>query len=86
MYDCKCLNDYTEIWQLQDAITTVVNACGYGIWNLQCIDGVFKLETNTHLDDATVNDLCCQLPLAADYEGEGSHGSMFTLYLAQIGH
>lgn len=28
------MNDYTEIWQLQDVITTAVNACGYDIWDL----------------------------------------------------
>lgn len=77
------INDYTEAWQLQDAVTTAVNACGYGIWNLQRNCGAFKLETYTHLDDAAVNELCSQLPLVADYEGEGSHGSMFTLYFKE---
>ncbi len=28
------MKDYTELWQLQDSITTAVNACGYGIWDL----------------------------------------------------
>lgn len=53
----------------------------HSIADLHC--GVFKLETYTHLDDAAVNELCSQLPLVADYEGEGSHGSMFTLYFKE---
>ena len=28
------MKDYTELWQLQDSITTAVNACGYGILDL----------------------------------------------------
>lgn len=35
------MNDYTEIWQLQDVITTAVNACGYDIWDLHANDSGF---------------------------------------------
>ena len=74
------MNDYTEIWQLQDAITTSVNACGYGIWDLHANDSGFLLELAEYLDDDAINLLCCQLSLVADYEGKGDHGSMFCLY------
>ena len=74
------MNDYTEIWQLQDAITTSVNACGYGIWDLHPTDYGFHLELSERLDDESVAALCCQLPLSSDYEGNGSHGSVLSLY------
>ncbi|MED9898471.1 MAG: hypothetical protein UE783_09925 [Prevotella sp.] len=74
------MNDYTEIWQLQDVITTAVNACGYDIWDLRANDSGFLLELAEYLDDDAINLLCCQLPLVADYEGQGAHGSMFCLY------
>ena len=62
------MNDYTEIWQLQDVITTAVNACGYDIWDLHANDSGFLLELAEYLDDDAINLLCCQLPLVADYE------------------
>ena len=68
------------IWQLQDVITTAVNACGYDIWDLHANDSGFLLELAEYLDDDAINLLCCQLPLVADYEGQGAHGSMFCLY------
>jgi len=71
------MNDYTEIWQLQDVITTAVNACGYDIWDLHANDSGFLLELAEYLDDDAINLLCCQLPLVADYEGQGAHGSVF---------
>lgn len=74
------MNDYTEIWQLQDAITTSVNACGYGIWDLHATDSGFHLELAEYMDDDNINFLCHQLPLVADYDGQGAHGSIFCLY------
>ena len=74
------INDYTEIWQLKDAITTVVEANGYSIWDL-CQEGSgFKLELNSHLDDEAISYLCGQFPMTADYSGEGNHGTIITLY------
>lgn len=65
------LKDYTELWQLQDSITTAVNACGYGIWDLCPSNGGFRLELSTHIEEEDISNLCCQLPLMTDYEGEG---------------
>ena len=74
------VNDYTEIWHVKDAITTVVEANGYFIWDL-CQDGSgFKLELNSHLDDDAISYLCGQFPMTADYSGEGSHGTMIYIY------
>lgn len=75
------MNDYTEIWQWQDSITTAVNACGHGIWDLHPTDYGFHLELSEHLDDESANALCCQLPLNSDYEGNGSHGAVLSLYM-----
>lgn len=49
------MNDYTEIWQLQDVITTAVNACGYDIWDLHANDSGFLLELAEYLDDDAIN-------------------------------
>lgn len=76
------LKDYTKLWQLQDSITTAVNACGYGIWDLCPLDRGFRLELTTHIAEEDISNFCCQLPLIADYEGEGKNGSMFSLYLS----
>ena len=48
------MNDYTEIWQLQDVITTAVNACGYDIWDLHANDSGFLLELAEYLDDDAI--------------------------------
>ena len=76
------LKDYTELWQLQDSITTAVNACGYGIWDLCPSNGGFRLELSTHIEEEDISNLCCQLPLMTDYEGEARNGSMFSLQLS----
>lgn len=57
------LKDYTELWQLQDSITTAVNACGYGIWDLCPANGGFRLELSTHIEEEDISNLCCQQPL-----------------------
>ena len=51
------MNDYTEIWQLQDAITTSVNACGYDIWDLHVNASGFLLELVEYLDMAIEHSL-----------------------------
>ena len=40
----------------------------------------FHLELTEHLDDAEISNICSQLPLSADYEGEGINGSVLSLY------
>ena len=76
------LKDYSELWQLQDSITTAVNASGYGVWDLRPSNEGFHLELTAHIDEEGISSFCCQLPLITDYEGEGRHGSMFCLYLS----
>ena len=76
------LKDYTELWQLQDSITTAVNACGYGVWDLRPSNGGFRLKLSAHIGEMDISNLCCQLPLMADYEGEGRNGSLFSLYIS----
>ena len=75
--------DFDAIWRSQDEVRTEVNAClGDSIWNLnynparQCIE----LELERHLDDEELEMLSSQLTLPADYDGEGSHGSMFVIH------
>ena len=74
------IDDYTEIWQMKDAITTVVEANGYSIWDLSQEGSGFKLELNSHLDDEAISYLCWQFPLSADYSGEVNHGTIISLY------
>jgi hypothetical protein len=44
---------YENAWQVQDEITTAVNALGWSIWDLHYDRNadVFRLEVNSHLDD-----------------------------------
>ena len=71
---------YTEAWQAMDAITTVVEANGYGIYDLRQTDFGFRLELNSHIDDEAAEDLCGQFSLSADYGGEGEYGTLISLY------
>ncbi len=78
------MTDYDSIWRTQDEIRTVVNAVlGQCIWDLRYNDRrmAIELELSIALDDEQASDLCCQFPIAADYEGVGSKGSKFTFYL-----
>ena len=74
------MRDFTEIWQFQDTIITAVNACGYGVWDLHATSWGFHLELTEHLDDAEICNICSQLPLSGDYEGEDINGSVLSLY------
>ncbi len=73
------MRDFTEIWQLQDAIITAVNACGHVVWDLHETSDGFHLEFAEHLDEDEISNFCYQLPLSADYEGEGKNGSVLRL-------
>ncbi len=78
------MTDYDSIWRTQDEIRTVVNAVlGEFIWNLSYSDAkmAIELELTIALDDDEIDNLCCQFPLPADYDGTGSSGSKFTFYL-----
>ena len=73
---------YEDIWQIQDEITSGVNSLGYSLWDLHYDRASFSfhLELTTHLPDDALSSFCSQMPLPADYEGEGTYGSVFTLY------
>ena len=74
---------YEDIWQIQDEITAVVNSLCFSLWDLHYDRAFFSfhLELNEHLPDDALSSFCFQMPLTTDYDGEGSHGSVFTLYL-----
>ena len=65
---------------LKDSITTVVEANGASVWDIRQFAGLLKVELCQHLDGEQMSELYCQFPLSADYEGEGTHGSVFMLY------
>ena len=76
--------DFDSIWRTQDEIRTVVNAVlGEHIWNLAYDErrGAIVLELTVSLEEDAISDLCCQFPIPADYDGEGSKGSKFVFYL-----
>ena len=76
----KAVNNSFDAWQMKDAITTVVEANHYSVWDIRQTAGGFRVELNDMLDDEAVSLLCGQFPLTADYDGEGSHGTVFMLY------
>ena len=77
--------DFDSIWRTQDEIRTVVNAVlgALGLWTLatngtqECIWNLsfnekrmaIELELTVTLDDDTIDNLCCQFPISADYDG-----------------
>ena len=74
--------DFDYIWRTQDEIRTVVNAVlGEHIWNLAYDErrSAIVLELTVSLEEDAISDLCCQFPIPADYDGEGSKGSKFVL-------
>ena len=75
--------DFDSIWRTQDEIRTVVNAVlGEHIWNLAYDErrSAIVLELTVLLEEDAISDLCCQFPIPADYDGEGSKGSKFVFY------
>ena len=78
------MTDFDYIWRNQDEIRTVVNAVlGECIWNLAYDErrSAIVLEPTVSIDEDAISDLCCQFPIASDYDGEGSRGSKFVFYL-----
>ena len=78
------MNDFASIWRTQDEIRTVVNAVlGECIWNLSFSERrtAIELELTVTLDDVAIDNLCCQFPIASDYDGIGAKGSKFVFYL-----
>ena len=76
--------DFDSIWRTQDEIRTVVNAVlGEHIWNLAYDERrrAIVLELTVSLEEDAISDLCCQFPIPADYDGEGSKGSKFVFYI-----
>ena len=78
------MTDFDSIWRTQDEIRTVVNAVlGECIWNLAYDERrmAIVLELTVSLEEEAISDLCCQFPIPADYDGEGSKDSKFVFYL-----
>ena len=78
------MKDLDSIWRTQDEIRTVVNAVlGECIWNLTYNErrSAIVLELTVSLEEEAISDLCCQFPIASDYDGEGSRGTKFVFYL-----
>lgn len=78
------MTDYDSIWRTQDEIRTVVNAVlGEFIWNLSYSVGrkAIELELTVTIDDDVFDNLCCQFPISADYDGLGSQGTKFVFFL-----
>ena len=78
------MTDFDSIWRTQDEIRTVVNAVlGECIWNLAYDERrmAIVLELTVSLEEEAISDLCCQFPIPADYDGEGSKGSKFVFYI-----
>ena len=78
------MTDFDSIWRTQDEIRTVVNAVlGECMWNLAYDErrSAIVLELTVSLEEDAISDLCCQFPIPADYDGEGSKGSKFAFYL-----
>ena len=76
--------DFESIWRIQDEIRTLVNAVlGECIWNLAYDErrGAIVLELTVSLEEDAISDLCCQFPIPADYDGDGSKGAKFVFYL-----
>ena len=78
------MTDFDSIWRTQDEIRTVVNAVlGECIWNLSYNErrmGI-ELELTQYLEEESADALINQFPVAADYDGAGSHGTKFIFYL-----
>ena len=82
--DKESMKDLDSIWRTQDEIRTVVNAVlGECIWNLTYNErrSAIVLELTVSLEEEAISDLCCQFPIASDYDGEGSRGTKFVFYL-----
>lgn len=74
--------DYLDIWRLMDEVHTVVDASvRCAVWDLSYDrqNRAIRLELASHLDDETCSDLCSQFTTSGYYEGEGVHGSLFTI-------
>ncbi|MCQ2290760.1 MAG: NAD-dependent protein deacylase [Muribaculaceae bacterium] len=77
---CDAAAGLYDGWQMKDAIMTVVEANHYSVWDIRQTPDGFRLELNETLSEDTASLLCGQFPLSADYNGEGSHGTIFALY------
>ena len=77
------MTDYDTIWRTQDEIRTVVDAFGYGVWDIRYNPKrqAIELELMANLDEDAVSNLGCQFPVPCDYDGIGLMGSKFVFYL-----
>ena len=63
--------------------TLATNGTQECIWNLSYDESRsdIVLELTVSLEEDAISDLCCQLPIPADYDGVGSRGTKFVFYL-----
>ena len=67
-----------HLWKM--LVTSAISIC---LWNLAYDERrmAIILELTVSLEEEAISDLCCQFPIPADYDGEGSKGSKFVFYL-----
>ena len=77
---------YENVWNQEDDITTIVNAIGKEVWDMKYDEtsGLIRLELSDHLQEQEQNVFIAHLSSNADYEGEGSHGSIFNINIKDI--
>ena len=78
-------------FQIRTVVNAVLGALGFAategtqecIWNLSYSERrmAIELELTVTLDDDAIDNLCCQFPITADYDGVGMKGSKFAFYL-----
>lgn len=73
------MTDFDIIWRTQDEIRTVVDAFGYGVWDIRYNPKrqAIELELMANIDEDAVSNLGCQFPVPCDYDGTDSRGSKF---------
>lgn len=64
-------------------MTLSADLLGECIWNLSYSERrmAIELELTVTLDDDAIDNLSCQFPISADYDGVGIKGSKIAFYL-----
>ena len=70
----------SKVFQIRTVVNAVLGEC---IWNLSYNERwmAIELELTTYLEEEEVDMLINQFPVPADYDGVGSKGTKFVLYL-----
>lgn len=75
---------YYCLWQLEDETDSVISAVlgDCQRW-ITASSGALHVELGMHLHEEQAMNLCSQFYSPATYDGEGTHGSLFTVYPRQ---